>query len=131
MQGTAWLQCYCDVHYVSLMRCLLARQACAAAPMLLLTCAAPPAWPLQNALGDTIYVALVVTIVRLLAIYFGSLFGGQLSGTNTEHKRLFWMSMVTQVGGPLGPLAAGCGAMQQQQCGALLASAQRTAAVTC
>ncbi len=63
--------------------------------------------PLQNALRDTIYVALVVTIVRLLAIYFGSLFGGQLSGTNTEHKRLFWMSMVTQVGGPLW--AAGCG----------------------
>lgn len=55
-----------------------------------------PAAP-QSALKDMFGAALVVSAVRLCAIYVGSWVGCYATSTTTEYRRLFWMSMVTQV----------------------------------
>lgn len=46
--------------------------------------------------------AVVVFLVRLVAIYLGSWLGCLASATPGEHRRLFWMSMVTQAGVAMG-----------------------------
>lgn len=57
---------------------------------------------LQTALKDMLVPALVITVVRLLAIHMGSWLGCYVTGTLTEHRRVFWASMVTQVRAFLG-----------------------------
>jgi hypothetical protein len=52
----------------------------------------------QSALKDMFGAALLVCLARLAAIYVGSWLGCYLTSTMTEFRRLFWMSMVTQVG---------------------------------
>ncbi|KAJ9525213.1 hypothetical protein QJQ45_020741 [Haematococcus lacustris] len=51
-----------------------------------------------SSLADMLLPALVVAAVRLAAIYLGSWLGCFCTGTLAEHRRLFWASMVTQVG---------------------------------
>jgi hypothetical protein len=56
-----------------------------------------PRYALQSALKDMFGAALVVSAVRVVAIYLGSWAGCMATGTLTEFRRLFWLSMVTQV----------------------------------
>jgi threonine/homoserine efflux transporter RhtA len=52
----------------------------------------------QSAIADSVWVALVVFGVRLVAIMSGSWLGCNLGGVKSElQRRCFWMSMVTQV----------------------------------
>lgn len=62
----------------------------------------PHPFPTQSALKDMFGVALVVCVVRLVAIYIGSWLGCYATGTSVEFRRLFWMSMVTQAGVAMG-----------------------------
>jgi hypothetical protein len=55
-----------------------------------------------SALKDMLGFALLVCGVRLGAIYVGSLLGCAISGTSSDHRRFFWMSMVTQAGVAMG-----------------------------
>ena len=55
----------------------------------------PP--PHQTALKDMFGAALLVSLVRIGAIYVGSWLGCYVTSTSTEFRRSFWMSMVTQV----------------------------------
>ena len=61
-----------------------------------------PAPPSQSALVDMFWAALVIVLVRILAICIGSWLGCFSTGTITEFRRVFWMSMVTQAGVALG-----------------------------
>ena len=56
----------------------------------------PPS-PHQTALKDMFGAALLVSLVRIGAIYVGSWLGCYVTSTSTEFRRSFWMSMVTQV----------------------------------
>jgi uncharacterized protein HemY len=50
-----------------------------------------------------VWLALVVFVVRLVAIISGSWSGCQMGGVKSElQRRCFWMSMVTQASGCLG-----------------------------
>lgn len=57
---------------------------------------------LQSALGDMFFGAVLVFLVRLLAIYLGSWLGCVSTATQREHGQLFWLSMVTQAGVAMG-----------------------------
>ena len=46
--------------------------------------------------------AVLVFLVRLLAIYLGSWLGCVSTATQREHGQLFWLSMVTQAGVAMG-----------------------------
>lgn len=53
----------------------------------------------QSAIAESVWVALVVFAVRLVAIISGSWMGCNMGGVKSElQRRCFWMSMVTQVG---------------------------------
>lgn len=52
---------------------------------------------LQGALANSLWVAVVVVLVRLLAVACGSWVACTVSGAKLEQRRVFWMSMVTQV----------------------------------
>lgn len=45
----------------------------------------------------TLWVAVAVYAVRLLAVYLGSRLGAWVGGTPTEHRRKVWQGMITQV----------------------------------
>lgn len=45
----------------------------------------------------TLWVAVAVYVVRLLAVYLGSWMGAWMGGTPTEHRRKVWQGMITQV----------------------------------
>jgi hypothetical protein len=52
----------------------------------------------QSAIADSVWVALVVFGVRLVAIMSGSWLGCKMGGVKSElQRRCFWLSMVTQV----------------------------------
>lgn len=53
----------------------------------------------QNALAGAIWVALLVVAVRLLAIIAGCWAGCRAGGVRQEHRNVFWLSQITQVGG--------------------------------
>mmetsp|Transcript_13973 Transcript_13973/g.24501 ORF Transcript_13973/g.24501 Transcript_13973/m.24501 type:complete len:455 (-) Transcript_13973:668-2032(-) len=55
-----------------------------------------------SAIRLMLYPALIVSAVRLVAIYCGSWFGCFVTGTLPEQRRLFWASMVTQAGVAMG-----------------------------
>jgi hypothetical protein len=44
-----------------------------------------------------VIAALLVVLVRLVAVVIGSHVGASAGGLKPEHQRIFWMSMVTQV----------------------------------
>ena len=53
---------------------------------------------LQAAIADSVWVALLVFVMRLAAIMAGSWTGCRAGGVKSEtQQRVFWMSMVTQV----------------------------------
>lgn len=63
------------------------------------------------------WVALLVVLVRLAAILLGSKVGCDMGGVKQEHKKMFWMSQITQVGSSVrgrgsesGGRASGAGA---------------------
>jgi hypothetical protein len=58
---------------------------------------------LQSALSETLPIAFAVVLVRLVAIFCGSWFGCYCSATSVDVRRLFWMTMVTQVRKNLNP----------------------------
>ncbi|MDY6973662.1 MAG: cation:proton antiporter, partial [Thermodesulfobacteriota bacterium] len=47
-------------------------------------------------------IAMVLFLVRLVAIFVGTFSGGMLAGVPTQHSRIGWMSFVTQAGVGLG-----------------------------
>lgn len=47
-------------------------------------------------------LALLLIVVRLIAVFLGSYTGGALAGDPPEHNRLSWMAYVTQAGVGLG-----------------------------
>lgn len=53
------------------------------------------AW--QGRVVATLWVAVGVYTVRLLAVYLGSWTGAWMGGTPTEHRRKVWQGMITQV----------------------------------
>jgi hypothetical protein len=53
----------------------------------------------QTALAGTFWVALLVVGVRLAAIAVGSYAGCRAGAVRQEHRGVFWMSQITQVGG--------------------------------
>lgn len=55
-----------------------------------------------SALKDMFWAAIVIFLIRLVAIYFGSWLGCYATSTVTEFRRLFWMSMITQAGVAMG-----------------------------
>ncbi|KAI8475581.1 MAG: hypothetical protein J3K34DRAFT_403744 [Monoraphidium minutum] len=55
-----------------------------------------------NALAGTLWAALLVVAARLLAIVIGSHLGCHAGGVRAEHRRVFWMSQITQAGVALG-----------------------------
>ncbi len=52
----------------------------------------------QGRVVATLWVAVGVYTVRLLAVYLGSWMGAWMGGTPTEHRRKVWQGMITQVG---------------------------------
>lgn len=52
----------------------------------------------QSALKDMLWPSLVIAAVRLVAIWLGSWMGCASTATLPEFRRVFWASMVTQVG---------------------------------
>eukprot|EP00878_Enallax_costatus_P012283 GHUV01012830.1.p1 GENE.GHUV01012830.1~~GHUV01012830.1.p1 ORF type:complete len:325 (+),score=89.97 GHUV01012830.1:81-1055(+) len=55
------------------------------------------------AIADSVWVALVVFLVRLAAIGTGSWLGCRAGGFKTEkHQQYFWLSMITQAGVAMG-----------------------------
>ncbi|EIE22773.1 hypothetical protein COCSUDRAFT_42394 [Coccomyxa subellipsoidea C-169] len=50
----------------------------------------------------TLWVAVAVYAVRLLAVYLGSRLGAWVGGTPTEHRRKVWQGMITQAGVAMG-----------------------------
>eukprot|EP00195_Chlamydomonas_chlamydogama_P007198 CAMPEP_0202897678 /NCGR_PEP_ID=MMETSP1392-20130828/6375_1 /ASSEMBLY_ACC=CAM_ASM_000868 /TAXON_ID=225041 /ORGANISM="Chlamydomonas chlamydogama, Strain SAG 11-48b" /LENGTH=333 /DNA_ID=CAMNT_0049583375 /DNA_START=570 /DNA_END=1571 /DNA_ORIENTATION=+ len=55
-----------------------------------------------SALKDMLWIALLVSVVRIAAIFVGSWVGCVLTTTLNETRRLFWMSMITQAGVAMG-----------------------------
>lgn len=51
----------------------------------------------QGRVVATLWVAVGVYTVRLLAVYLGSWMGAWMGGTPTEHRRKVWQGMITQV----------------------------------
>jgi uncharacterized protein (DUF697 family) len=78
---------------------LLPTAAAAAVTAAVTAGAAPlPPLPSQSAIAESVWVALVVFGVRLVAIMGGSWLGSRAGGVKSElQRRCFWMSMVTQV----------------------------------
>jgi hypothetical protein len=52
---------------------------------------------LQTAIRESVIAALLVVVVRLVAVVIGSYAGATAGGLKPEHQRVFWMSMITQV----------------------------------
>ena len=48
------------------------------------------------------HLALIIFVVRIVAIFIGSFLGGTLAGDSAKHKRLAWMGFVTQAGVGIG-----------------------------
>jgi hypothetical protein len=61
----------------------------------------PKSEPTQNALAGSLWAAVLVVVVRLAAIAIGSWAGCRAGGVRQEHRKVFWMSQITQVGGLL------------------------------
>ena len=55
---------------------------------------------MQDALMATIWVGVIVWVVRLAAVYCGSWIGAWLGGTPPDLRRKVWQGMITQVRSP-------------------------------
>lgn len=55
-----------------------------------------------NILVQTWPIALALFVIRLIAIFIGSMGGGILAGDSMKHNRIYWMSYITQAGVGLG-----------------------------
>ncbi len=59
---------------------------------------APIIHSLQASIGSLLLPALLVAGVRWLAIFLGAWAGCTATGTPPEQRKVFWATMVTQVG---------------------------------
>ena len=51
----------------------------------------------QAPLLGTLWAAMIVWLVRLVAIFLGSWLGAYMGGSTVDHRRRIWQGMVTQV----------------------------------
>ena len=52
----------------------------------------------QAPLLGTLWAAMIVWLVRLVAIFLGSWLGAYMGGSTVDHRRRIWQGMITQVG---------------------------------
>ena len=52
---------------------------------------------MQAPLLGTLWAAMIIWAVRLVAIWLGSWLGAYLGGSSVEHRRRIWQGMITQV----------------------------------
>ena len=51
----------------------------------------------QAPLLGTLWAAMIVWLVRLVAIFLGSWLGAYMGGSTVDHRRRIWQGMITQV----------------------------------